>query len=96
MKTSPGRSRRSTGSSSRKSSSGGNGGKDVYRLIDDKDDEDDDGGVSAKEYLNKLIASGAPKDEVIKEIRNALESGVITSAEAAKLRKTFTPRGNAY
>ena len=95
MKTSPGRSRRSTGSSSRKSGSG-----DVYRLVDDdkddEDDKDDDGGVSAKEYLNKLIESGAPKDEVANQISLALKAGEITSAEAANLRKTFTPRGVAY
>ncbi len=77
-------------------SGGGNYTLPPPKLPADPDDGDDGDDVGAKEYLNKLIASGAPKDEVIKEIRNALESGVITSAEAAKLRKTFAPRGNAY
>lgn len=52
--------------------------------------------TSATEYLNKLIASGASKDKVSNEIAIALREGAITKAEAAKLRKTFTPRGIAY
>ena len=52
--------------------------------------------TSATEYLNKLIASGASKDKVSNEIAIALREGAITKAQAAKLRKTFTPRGIAY
>lgn len=52
--------------------------------------------VSAYDYLNKLIASGASKDKVSNEISLALRNGAITKAEATKLRNTFTPRGLAY
>lgn len=52
--------------------------------------------VSAAQYLNQLIASGASKDKVSNEIAIALRKGEITKAEAAKLRQTFTPRGLAY
>ena len=52
--------------------------------------------VSATDYLNKLISSGASKDKVSNEIALALRNGAITKAEAAKLRSTFTPRGIQY
>lgn len=52
--------------------------------------------ASAYEYLNKLIASGATKDKVSNEIAIALRDGAITKAQAASLRKTFTPRGYTY
>jgi len=52
--------------------------------------------VSAEEYLNNLIASGASKDKVSNEIAIALREGAITKEEAAKLRQTFTPRGVQY
>ena len=52
--------------------------------------------VSAADYLNKLIASGASKDKVSNEISLALRKGEITKQEATKLRNTFTPRGLAY
>lgn len=52
--------------------------------------------VSASQYLNQLIKSGASKDKVSNEIAIALREGAITKAEAQKLRNTFTPRGLAY
>lgn len=48
------------------------------------------------DYLNALIASGATKDKVSNEIALALRDKAITAAEAARLRKTFTPRGVQY
>lgn len=80
-------SKKSSGSSVKKSSSStrsGGGGKFGSST------------TSAKEYLNKLIASGASKDKVSNEIAIALREGAITKAEAAALRKTFTPRGVQY
>ena len=65
-----------------------------------KDDEDskkvNGSTVGAKEYLNKLIKSGATKDKVANEIAMALRNGAITNSEAAELRKIFTPRGLQY
>lgn len=52
--------------------------------------------VSAYDYLNKLIASGASKDKVSNEIAIALRNKAITTKEAQKLRNTFTPRGLQY
>lgn len=52
--------------------------------------------VSAYDYLNKLIASGASKDKVSNEIAIALRKKAITTKEAQKLRSTFTPRGLQY
>lgn len=52
--------------------------------------------TSAADYLNKLIASGASKDKVSNEIAIALREGAITTAQAQKLRNTFTPRGLQY
>ena len=51
---------------------------------------------SAYAYLNALIASGASKDKVSNEIAIALRNKEITSAQATKLRNTFTPRGVQY
>ena len=52
--------------------------------------------VSAYDYLNELIASGASKDKVSNEIAIALRNKQITTKEAQKLRSTFTPRGVQY
>ena len=52
--------------------------------------------TSAAEYLNALIKSGASKDKVSNEIALALRNGEITTAEAVKLRNSFTPRGVQY
>lgn len=52
--------------------------------------------ASAKDYLNKLIASGASKDKVSNEIAIALREGAITTKEAQELRSVFTPRGLQY
>lgn len=46
--------------------------------------------------LNEAIAEGASKDKVANSISLALRNGKITQAEAADLRKTFTPRGYTY
>lgn len=52
--------------------------------------------VSATQYLNNLIASGATKDRVANEIALALRNGEISKKEAAELRAKFTPRGVQY
>lgn len=52
--------------------------------------------TSAEDYLNELIKSGASKDKVSNAIAIALREGAITTAEAQKLRSTFTPRGIQY
>lgn len=52
--------------------------------------------AEASAYLNKLIASGATKTQVLNAINDAVKAGAITSQEAAKLRKTFTPTGITY
>lgn len=52
--------------------------------------------TSAADYLNALIKSGASKDKVSNEIALALRNGKITTAEAVKLRNSFTPRGVQY
>ncbi|MBR2388197.1 MAG: hypothetical protein IKB02_05455 [Clostridia bacterium] len=49
--------------------------------------------VSASDYINKLISSGANKDRVANEISLALREGAITEKEATQLRNEFTPRG---
>lgn len=88
------------------SGSGGNGGSGGGSKID-KDNSSNTGNTStvdkqqqqsksAYDVLNALIASGASKDYVANQISLALRNGEITKEEAAKLRKTFTPRGLAY
>ena len=50
----------------------------------------------AEKYINALIASGAPKDEVANKISIALREGALTKKEAQELRNSFTPRGVQY
>lgn len=52
--------------------------------------------VTASDYLEQLIASGASKDKVSNEIALALRNGAITPEKAASLRSKFTPRGLQY
>ena len=84
------------GSSSSKSiSSSKNSSSGSSRTIKEQSQK----GVSstnAYSYLNALIASGATKDKVSNEISIALREGAITTAQATKLRQTFTPRGVQY
>lgn len=51
---------------------------------------------AAYTYINRLIESGATKDQVSNEIALALREGALTKEEAAELRAIFTPRGVEY
>ena len=46
--------------------------------------------------INGMIANGATKDDVANTISRGVTNGTITTAEAASLRETFTPRGYTY
>ena len=85
---------RSRGSSSGKSSSSKKSSTPANGFITQPKSEAKK--VSAYDYLNKLISSGATKDKVANEIALALRNKEITAKEAQKLRSTFTPRGLQY
>ena len=88
-----------TAAAKRASSSQGSVGsksRESYVKKVTKDEKRHESKVSASEYLNQLIASGASKDKVANEIALALRNGAISKTEAAELRKTFTPRGIQY
>lgn len=51
---------------------------------------------AAYQYINRLIESGATKDQVSNEIALALREGELTPEQAAELRAIFTPRGVQY
>lgn len=63
---------------------------------DNQRKEKADSMISAVEYLEKLIASGATKDKVANEIALALREGAIDAKQAQDLRNRFTPRGLQY
>lgn len=52
--------------------------------------------VTAEDYYNALIKSGATKDQVKNDIAIKLRNGEITQEEATRLRSIFTPRGHQY
>ena len=51
---------------------------------------------SAYAFISAMITAGKSRDQVLAEIANAQKAGALTSAEAAKLRATFNPRGHQY
>lgn len=67
----------------------------IDKLVEDKMDREDNMNY-AKQYLNGLVSSGATKAQVTNAINDALKNGAITKAEAAELRKIFTPSGLTY
>ena len=47
-------------------------------------------------YFNKMIAAGASQNQILAEIVSAQKNGVLTQAEAKKLKEIFNPRGVQY
>ncbi len=91
MKTSPGRSRRSTGSSSKKSGSGGNGvtgGGGGYNLSAPE--------PKTAEQMNRIkqsIGMSRSADGRLNAIEKLYNDGTITEAEANELLENFGLKG---
>jgi hypothetical protein len=60
------------------------------------------GGSSASNYqsayntISAMITAGYSKNQVLSEIAIAQKKGALTTAEAARLRATFNPKGQQY
>ena len=76
------------------SGGGGGGGGDTNTGVIRNDDPNSL--ESAKDYLDRIVSAGATKTEVSKEITSAVKAGVITEAEATKLRDIYLRRGLTY
>lgn len=91
MKTSPGRSKRSTGSSSRKSGSGGNdgtggGGEYILSATEPKTDEQ-------MNRIKQSIGMNRSADGRLNAIEKLYNDGAITEAEANELLENFGLKG---
>ena len=51
---------------------------------------------NAMSYINKLISSGASKNQVLSEIAAAEKAGALTKAQSQALRAIYNPKGQEY
>ena len=56
----------------------------------------DVGTFTANDHFDHMISTGATKSQVVAEINAEQSKGQISKAQAAKLRKTYNPRGLQY
>lgn len=81
---------------SRSSGGGGSSSGSSGNTTPEPAKEPEEEPYNIEEDLNHFISQGASKSEINTFLRNALKSGVITTAQYNSLKKTYAPAGNTY
>lgn len=77
-------------------SSGGGGSSSIGNTTPEPAKDPEEEPYNIEDDLNHFISQGASKSEINTFLRNALKSGVITTAQYNSLKKTYAPAGNTY